>query len=247
MATERSSSTPPPSGEPGVHHQSVTPFLASAEELPEVEVRVSTRRKKSAVAFFEHGKVVVVVPARLSRAERQELVGRLTRRLLERRREGAASGDAALERRAGQLAARYFGDVRPSSVRWVTNQRSRWASCTPSTGQIRVSHRLAVVPGWVLDAVLVHELAHLVEPSHSKLFHSLESRYPRRADAEVFLAGYQLGMGARPTGDRQGGGGTDEGGGGSWCRDMIDIAALEENGGDSPCHEASSSPEPPRA
>jgi len=204
MATKRSSSTPSPSQGPGVHHQPVAPLLASADELPEVEVRLSTRRKKSAVAFFEHGKIVVVVPSRLSHADREELVGRLTRRLLKRRTGGVGSGDDALERRAAELAARYFGEVRPTSVRWVTNQRTRWASCTPATGQIRVSHRLAVVPGWVLDAVLVHELAHLIEPSHSKLFKALESVYPRRADAEVFLSGYQLGLGAAPGGEGQG-------------------------------------------
>jgi predicted metal-dependent hydrolase len=196
MARQRSSSTPSPESGLGVHSQSATPLLAPPVETPEIEVRVSTRRKKSAVAFFEQGRIVVVVPARLSRADRDELVGRLTRRLLKRRAEGAGSGDAALEAKAWKLAARYFGDVRPTSVRWVTNQRSRWASCTPSTGQIRVSHRLAAVPEWVLEVVLVHELAHLVEPSHSRLFRSLENLHPRRADAEIFLAGYQLGMSA---------------------------------------------------
>jgi predicted metal-dependent hydrolase len=198
MATKRSSSTPSPSGAPGVHSQPVAPFLASGGEPPDIEVRVSNRRKKSAVAFFEQGKIVIVVPARLSPAARDELVERLTRRVLKRRSDGAASSDRALHERAERLAGRYFGDVRPASVRWVTNQRSRWASCTPSTGEIRVSHRLAIVPDWVLDAVLVHELAHLIEPSHSRTFRSLERRYPRQADAEVFLAGYQLGMGASP-------------------------------------------------
>lgn len=202
MASHRSSSTPPASAATGVQHLPVAPLTAAPPSLdhPPVEVRVSNRRKKSAAAFFEHGSIVVVVLARLSASQRQDLVDRLVRRMLARGSSGAAAGDAVLEARARHLAATYLDGVRPSSVRWVTNQRSRWASCTPTTGQIRVSHRLKLVPEWVLDAVLVHELAHLLVPSHSPAFRALENRYPRRHDADIYLAGYQLGMGTAPAG-----------------------------------------------
>jgi hypothetical protein len=83
---------------------------------------------------------------------------------------------------------------RPVSVRWVTNQTARWGSCSYYSGDIRVSHRLQVVPDWVLDSVLVHELAHLTYPDHSPEFHRLAAAYPRHADAGVFLAGYGLGL-----------------------------------------------------
>ena len=46
----------------------------------------------------------------------------------------------------------------------------------------------------MLDAVIVHELAHLIEPNHSSRFDELERRYPRRAEADVFLEGYALGL-----------------------------------------------------
>ncbi len=91
-------------------------------------------------------------------------------------------------------ATRYLVGTRPASVRWVTNQTARWGSCSYYSGDIRVSHRLRVVPEWVLDSVLVHELAHLTYPDHSPDFHRLADGYPRHDEAGVFLAGYGLGL-----------------------------------------------------
>ncbi len=82
----------------------------------------------------------------------------------------------------------------PASIRWSTTQIKRWGSCTLDTREIRISARLRVVPEWVLDAVIVHELAHLLEPTHSARFRQLEQRYPRRDEADVFLEGYALGL-----------------------------------------------------
>jgi hypothetical protein len=137
--------------------------------------------------------VVVVLPARLPKAERGELVDGLVRRVLAQRPHLNTS-DKDLVLRCASLGDRYLGGVRPASVRWVSNQNRRWGSCTSRSGEIRISDRLRVVPGWVLDAVLVHELAHLVEPSHSPRFRRLAGRYPRTAEADVFLAGFTLGL-----------------------------------------------------
>ena len=90
-----------------------------------------------------------------------------------------------------ELARRYRLPI-PSSIRFVANQRSRWGSCTPSTGEIRVSDRIARFPGWVLDAVIVHELAHLVEAHHGPAFHALADRYPKQERAHGFLLAMQL-------------------------------------------------------
>jgi len=160
---------------------------------PPVEVRTSHRRKKNAAAFFEAGRIVVVVPARLPVRDRQRVVDGLVDRLLKRPGRSVASDDE-LAARAGQLADRHLGGVRPSSIRWVGNQQRRWASCSPATGAIRISSRLKHVPAWVLDTVIVHELAHLIEASHSPRFRELAARAPRLAEADAFLTGYQLGL-----------------------------------------------------
>jgi len=160
---------------------------------PAVEVRTSPRRKKTATAFWERGRIVVVLPAHVRGAERDELVRWLVART-EARRPHARGSDDALADRAAALADRYVEGVRPASIRWVTNQDKRWGSCSTATREIRLSHRLQRVPGWVLDAVIVHELAHLLHADHSPAFHAVTARYEKTAASAVFLEGFALGL-----------------------------------------------------
>jgi predicted metal-dependent hydrolase len=186
---------PPPVDAPEPAPAPAAPGPAAGAARPEVEVRTSTRRRKTATAFWEGGRIVVVLPAHVRRADRPELVEWLVERVLTQRPRAAAS-DEALARRAADLADRYVGGERPSSIRWVTNQGKRWGSCTSATREIRLSHRLRAVPEWVLDATIVHELAHLVHPDHSPGFHAIADRHPRQREAAIFLEGYSLGLGA---------------------------------------------------
>jgi predicted metal-dependent hydrolase len=78
-------------------------------------------------------------------------------------------------------------------VRWSDQQQQRWGSCTPEDGTIRVSSRLAAFPPWVLDYVLVHELAHLLVPSHGAEHDALVMRYPLAERARGFLIAKDLG------------------------------------------------------
>ena len=156
---------------------------------PVVEVRRSRRRRRTVAAYRENDKVVVLIPARLSVAEEQEWVATMLARL-ERSERRRRPSDAALERRAADLSERYLdGKARPTTVRWVDNQNSRWGSCTPSDGSIRLSSRLQGMPAWVIDYVLVHELAHLLESGHTAAFWTWVDRYPRAERAKGFLEG----------------------------------------------------------
>jgi predicted metal-dependent hydrolase len=163
---------------------------------PDVEVRVSARRRKTSEARWVGGRIVVSVPAHLSQEAREKTIAWLIDRLVAKHPMRSAVGDAELMTRAIALADRYRIGSRPTSVRWVTNQSARWGSCSYHSGEIRLSHRLRAVPEWVLDAVLVHELAHLVHPNHSPAFHQLANGYRRHHEAGIFLAGYGLGMAA---------------------------------------------------
>lgn len=160
-----------------------------------IEIVYSTRRRKTVQASIVDGVIRVQAPARISHAELESTVATLVERLERRHRADRVDLDA----RARQLARR-FGLPQPTSVSWA-EQRSRWGSCTPSTGEIRISTRLAPWPPWVLDYVLVHELAHLVEFDHSPAFHALVDRYPRAERARGFLIAKSMGESDTPPGD----------------------------------------------
>lgn len=148
----------------------------------EVEVVRSPRRRKTVEARQVGDVLRVSIPATMTAAEEAHWVERMQRRFERRQR----STEIELPARARSLADR-FGLPYPDTIRWVDNQRRRWGSCTPISGTVRLSRRLAGYPRWVVDYVIVHELAHLVEPYHDAAFWSLVSRYPRAERARGFL------------------------------------------------------------
>ncbi|SEN81745.1 hypothetical protein SAMN05660976_08382 [Nonomuraea pusilla] len=99
--------------------------------------------------------------------------------------------DEDLLERARELSAKYLdGAAEPESVRWVDNQQHRWGSCTPENGTIRISTRLRGLPEWVINYVIMHELTHLLVPSHGPAFWKLVERYPKAERARGFLEGF---------------------------------------------------------
>lgn len=161
----------------------------AAAASPLVEVRRSARRRRTVSAYRDGERTVVLLPARMSRAEQHRWVSVMVARL--------AAQDARLRpsepdllARAEALSARWLaGAARPRSVRWVTNQGARWGSCTPVDGSVRLSSRLQGMPGWVLDYVLLHELTHLLVPGHGPDFWAHLARYPRTERARGYLEG----------------------------------------------------------
>ena len=154
-----------------------------------VEVRRSTRRRRTVSAYRDGDRTVVLIPARMSRAEERRWVSVMLERLARQDARLRPSDDELMER-ALDLSRRHLdGRARPASVRWVTNQGSRWGSCTPADRTIRLSTRLQGMPSWVVDYVLVHELAHLIEAGHGPAFWALVDRYPRTERARGYLEG----------------------------------------------------------
>src|SRR3954447_14824067 len=152
-----------------------------------VDIVRSARRRRTISAHRVGERIVVHVPARMSRAEESEWVDRMVRRVLAREQRTRRSDDELLTR-AADLSARYLGDrARPAAVRWVDNQSTLWGSCTTADGTIRLSRRLVGMPDYVVDYVLLHELAHLLVPGHGREFWAELVGYPRLERARGFL------------------------------------------------------------
>jgi predicted metal-dependent hydrolase len=159
-----------------VHRPAATPPPLS------VEVTRSTRRRRTVGAHLTGNVLHVAIPSWMSKRDEQRAVDEMVDRF-ERRR---ASTSIDLRARARALARRYDLDE-PAQITWSDGMRSRWGSCSPGAGKVRISTRLATFPPWVLDYVIVHELAHLRQPNHSERFWTLARRYPRAERAIGYL------------------------------------------------------------
>lgn len=156
-----------------------------------VEVIRSPRRHRTVQARIVGDKVVVRIPARMSAAEEEKAVADILSRL-HRRQHTSASSDEDLLARAQVLNASLLdGRATLSSIRWVSNQHTRWGSCTPSTGTIRITDRLQKVPDYVLDAVILHELVHTFIPGHGPEFWEWADRASQAERAKGYLEAYQ--------------------------------------------------------
>jgi hypothetical protein len=96
-----------------------------------------------------------------------------------------ATARGELARRARALSARIGHKIARVRVRDTT---SRWGSCS-TAGSLSFSWRLILAPEPVLDYVVAHEVAHLVEMNHGPRFWRLvESLAPESAAPRAWLA-----------------------------------------------------------
>lgn len=162
-----------------------------------METRIirSERRQRTISARMEDGVLVVRLPAGMTADQESAWVERMRQRVLGKQHAHELNADNALRQRAEELNRTYFGGaLQIADIRYVANQDHRWGSCTTNQGTIRLSDRLAAVPDWVRDYVIVHELAHLLCPDHSPVFWRLVQRYKLTERAR----GYLMALGMEP-------------------------------------------------
>jgi len=169
----------------------------------DIEVRRSTRRRRTVGAHREDGRTIVTIPDRMSLKDAAKHSLELHQRLIERAAKKPQRSDDFLLKRAKVLRDRYLPDHTPSpaSIQWSSRQQRRWGSCTPAHRTIRISDRLQRVPDYVLDSVIVHELAHLLVGEHGPEFKALIAAYPHQERADAFLAGVEFASGMEPLAD----------------------------------------------
>lgn len=176
-------------------------IIPATAEHPEIVVVRSSRRRKTVSGRRESdGRIRLMVPASSNSRDITDYLHRLIPQIIKQHEKRMAqqserAGDDYLHERADWLLREFLPElVRPNSIKWVTNQNTRWGSATPDQGSIRISHVLQGAPEYVIDFVLHHELCHFLELNHTQRFRVLESLYPRKMEAEAFLAGFMAGQ-----------------------------------------------------
>ena len=155
-----------------------------------MRIIASRRRRRTVAARLRSGVLELMVPASMPQAERERWA-EVMRARIERQLRRRQPNDARLAARARVLNDRYFaGALRWTSVGF-TDTVSLWGSCTFVSGAIRVAARLARFPDWVVDYVLMHELAHLVQSDHGEDFWDVVNRYPLAERARGYLLALQ--------------------------------------------------------
>ena len=153
----------------------------------EIRINRSRKRRKTIQARENNGVLEILAPSHMSDKELEPIINNLKERI-DRQKKITRLDDHDLETRASKLNNKYFKNLlKWESIRWVTNQNKRNGSCTPLRGTIRISHRVAEMPRFVQDYVIIHELAHLIEPNHGRRFWELVYQYPRTERARGYL------------------------------------------------------------
>ena len=168
--------------------------ITMTDKEPAVEIIRSVRRKKTIQARQDGNKLKIYLPAGLSKQEEAKWIEKIKAKVEKKSLKKELNDDQYLQKRFSEFNNKYFGgQLSINSIRYVTNQNTRSGSCTPARGTIRISHKLADMPIWVLDYVIMHEMTHLLYPDHSKRFWNKvnEYRYTERARGFLICRGME--------------------------------------------------------
>ena len=155
--------------------------------MKNIEIIRSEKRKKTIQAKEANGKLYVYLPDGMSEEVEKRWIDNILRKMEKKKRRQKLNSDGSMVQRAHEINKKYFDGKLKFEIRYVTNQNSKFGSCTPANKTIRISDRLADISGWVRDYVIIHELAHLIHPNHSKKFWELVNHYKYAERARGYL------------------------------------------------------------
>ncbi|MCX5712234.1 MAG: M48 family metallopeptidase [Candidatus Omnitrophica bacterium] len=154
----------------------------------DVKIVRSRKRRRTVSARMVKGALLINAPELISDSHLNKLVADFKVKFEKKRIKDELDKKENLFEVAARLNQKYFGNkLKVGSIEYVTGQSSKFGCCNYRTSQIRISHRVGLMPVWVRDYVLIHELAHLIEPNHSKRFWDIVLRYKLAERAKGFL------------------------------------------------------------
>lgn len=153
----------------------------------------SKRRRKTIQTKYADGRLWIYLPFGMNPKEEEKWI----KKMIERNEQWAKKktfkkSDSWLMHRAQELNKKYFNGSLQFSIKFVLNQNTRYGSCTSVDRSIRISERVKTMPSWVQNYIIIHELAHLIYPDHSKKFWDKVHQY-KYAERAI---GYLIAIGA---------------------------------------------------
>ncbi len=154
----------------------------------QITVIRSKRRKKTIQSKYGDGRLWIYLPAGMSTRDEQKWIDRMIERNeRSQQKRTLKTSDIWLQQHAQELNKKYFDGALKFSIMFVTNQNSRFGSCTSLDKTIRISERVKTMPSWVQDYIIIHELTHLLHPDHSKNFWEKVNQFKYAERAKGYL------------------------------------------------------------
>jgi len=154
----------------------------------DVKIIRSSRRLRTVSARLEEDLLVVNAPAMLSEAHLEKIVSDFKVKFEKKRLKDELDKRESLLDIASRLNRKFFADsLKINSIEYVTSHKSKFGCCDYRKRSIRISHRVGLMPDWVRDYVIIHEMAHLLEPNHGRSFWGIVSRYKLAERARGYL------------------------------------------------------------
>ena len=158
------------------------------KQINKIVVKKSTKRRKTIHARVKNGLMEVIAPANISEKQLNKVIENFKHRFEKRKKEALLNKESHLLKRAQELNKKYFGDkLKFKYIKYSVRQSKKYGTCCPKRQTILINGCLKKMPQWVEDYVIIHELAHLIHPNHSREFWKTVRQYPKAERAIGYL------------------------------------------------------------
>jgi len=160
-----------------------------------VEIIRSARRRRTVSGRLVNGLLLVSAPLKFPQERLDKIITGFKLKFARKKLKAELDKEQNLLELASALNAQYFGNkLKLESIEYVTAQNSKFGCCNYRTAKIRISHKIGMMPKWVRKYVIIHEMAHLIQPNHSRAFWDIVSRYKLAERARGYLMAASMGM-----------------------------------------------------
>lgn len=154
----------------------------------EVKIIRSRRRRRSVGARLINDLLLINAPLMLPQERLDKIVSDFKLKFARRKLKTELDKEKNLQDLASALNEKYFENkLKIESIEYAVNQNSRFGCCNYRAARIRISHKIGLMPKWVRKYVLIHEMAHLIQPNHSRAFWDIVYRYRLTERARGYL------------------------------------------------------------